>query len=354
MVYQWYAALINNTQLLKIIFMNYKKIFLFIFLQLSFVSIIIAQDIDTTGLQLQKNEKAYFLKNEETLIYKEPVSFGFIKDLPKAVVGMVSTTFRKKSIKPLLLIGAATGVLLLSDELIANNVQQFSQKIHFHSAEKNITIWAVNIGKKPTTILKAPGNINTALYQIGQGFPGLILGAGLFISGKINHNYRSISTAAQLTESFILMGVTTQILKRLTGRQSPETGNENSGQWKLMPSFKNFQTKTSKFDAFPSGHLATLMSTVTIFTENYPEKKWIKPVGYSLTGLVALAMINNNAHWASDYPLALGLGYLCAHTVAKQHISIAGRTVFNNKDNKLSFSFDYANGHVMPACIYKL
>ncbi|MEO5944737.1 MAG: phosphatase PAP2 family protein [Ferruginibacter sp.] len=312
------------------------------------------QNADTTSLELQKNEKAYFLKNGETIICKKPKPFSFITQLPKVTGPMLSTAFSKKSIKPWLLIGATTGALLLVDEPIANNVQQFSKDIHLHSEESNKILWSVNIGKKATTILKAPGNINTAFYQIGQGFPGLIFAGGLFISGKINHNYRSLSTASQLTETFLLMGITTQILKRVTGRQSPEPGNENSGKWALLPSFKNFQTHTSKFDAFPSGHLATLMSSVTVFAQNYPEKKWILPVGYSVTGLVGLAMINNDAHWASDYPLAIGLGYLCARTVAQKNIRVGRRSVFNNTNHKISYTVQYFDGHILPEFIYRM
>lgn len=312
------------------------------------------QNADTTGLELQKNEKAYFLKNGETIIYKKPKPLSFITQLPKVTGAMLSTAFSRKSIKPWLLIGATTGALLLVDEPIANNVQQFSKNIHLHSEESNKILWSVNIGKKATTILKAPGNINTALYQIGQGFPALIFAGGLFISGKINHNYRSLSTASQLTESFLLMGITTQVLKRITGRQSPLLGHENSNQWRLLPSFKNFQTHTSSLDAFPSGHLATLMSTVTVFAQNYPEKKWILPVGYSLTGLVGLAMINNDAHWVSDYPLAIALGYLCARTVAQKNIRIGGRSVFNNTKHRISYTVQYFDGHILPEFIYKM
>ena len=334
--------------------MKKKRIFLLTFLQISFAVIAFAQEGDTAVMHLQENEKAYDVGNGKMFIYEKPRPFSFITHLPHDAAAIVSSTFNKKAIKPLLLIGASTGLLLFADESIANGVQQFSQNIHFHAEEENKTIWAIKIGNKPTTILKAPKNINTALYQVGQGFPGLILGAGLFVFGKINHNYRAVSTASQLAESFILMGVSTQILKRVTGRQSPETGNTNSNQWKLLPSFKNFQAHTSKFDAFPSGHLASLMSTVTILTQNYPEMKWIKPVGYSITGLVGLAMINNGAHWASDYPLAIGLGYLCARQVAKRNIRVAGKTVFNKNSNKLSFTMNYTNGRVLPTCIYKL
>jgi hypothetical protein len=56
--------------------------------------------------------------------------------------------------------------------------------------------------------------------------------------------------------------------------------------------------------------MAALMSLTTVIAENYPEKKWIRPVGYTLTGLTALSQLNNKTHWASDFLMGLGIGYL--------------------------------------------
>ena len=96
--------------------------------------------------------------------------------------------------------------------------------------------------------------------------------------------------------------------------------DEPGGDWYPFPSFRHFQTNTSNFDAFPSGHLATLMSTVTILSLNYPEKKWIKPVGYSIMGMAAWAMMNTEVHWAGDYPLAIALGYLSGRISHDRHL----------------------------------
>lgn len=334
--------------------MKYKYALLVILFQFSLATVAFTQatlPMDTIPI---KDEQAFDIGQGKSLVYAKPKPFAFITQLPRATMGTVNATFSKKSIKPLAFIAVTTGLLILADEPIANGLQQFCRNIQVDPTEKNKIIWSIKLGSKPTTLIKAPQNINTALYQVGQGFPGLLLGAGMFAYGKINHNYRATRTASQLAETFILMGATTQVLKRITGRQSPQPGNENSNQWHFFPSFSAYQKNTPRYDAFPSGHLATLMSTVTILTENYPEKKWIKPVGYSVTGLVALSMINNGAHWASDYPLALGLGYLCARQVAKLNRQLVNKNTTAKNLNRLRVSIQYVNGHIMPACIYKL
>lgn len=295
----------------------------------------------------------YNIGNGKTLVYEKPKKFAFITNLPKDAAGIVSTTFNKKSIKPLLIIAGTTTLLLFADQSITDNVREFSGRIGVNAEEKNKDLLQFNLGSTNVSLLRLPANINTAFYQLGQGFPSLLIGLGLYTFGKIHHDYRALSTASQLAEAFILMGVSTQIVKRITGRQSPSESNTRGGNWHFLPSFSQFQKHTPNYDAFPSGHLATLMSSLVIFTENYPEKKWIKPVGYSLTGLVALAMINNKVHWASDYPLAIGMGYLCAKQVAKRNRRVEKTSASAKKKEKLDYTINYYNHTFLPGIIYK-
>jgi hypothetical protein len=44
------------------------------------------------------------------------------------------------------------------------------------------------------------------------------------------------------------------------------------------------------------------MATITVIASNYPEIKWIKPVGYTLMGAMAFEIMSSKVHWASDYP----------------------------------------------------
>lgn len=299
-----------------------------------------------------KTEMRYEIGNGKTLVYYKPKKFAFITNLPKDAAGIVSTTFSKKSINPLLLIAGSTGVLLLADQPIVDGVEDFSRNIHLSPEEKNKNVM-VKLGGKDVALLRFPGNLNTAFYQIGQGFPSLLISAGLYTYGKIKNDYRALSTSSQLAEAFILMGVGTQIVKRITGRQNPSESVTPGGKWHFFPSFSQYQNYTPNYDAFPSGHLATLMSSITIFAENYPEKKWIKPVGYSLTGLVAYSMINNKVHWASDYPLAVAMGYLCAKQVIKRNRHVENATTSRKKRGELNYTFNYLNGTFMPGIVYK-
>ena len=308
---------------------------------------------DTDTIKTKAKEKEYHVGNGKILVYQKPKLFNFLTKLPKDAAGMATATFQRKSIKPLLLIAGTTALLMLNDESISHRVSSFSKTIHLSAEESYKDILRVKAGGTSISLLKSPQNINTGLYQFGQGFPSLLIAGGLYTYGKIHNNYRAISTASQLTEVFISMGVGTQLLKRISGRQSPSETTDLEGQWHPFPSFKKFQNHTPAYDAFPSGHLATLMSTVTVLAENYPEIKWIKPVGYSMIGLVGYSMINNRVHWASDYPLAIALGYLCAKQVVKNNRRVIKNSSANHNKATLSYTVNYTNKKLMPGVIYK-
>ena len=82
-----------------------------------------------------------------------------------------------------------------------------------------------------------------------------------------------------------------------------------TGIWKILPNQIDYHRQVPYFDAYPSGHICTSLATVIVIAENYPDTKWIRPVGYTLTTLVGLGMLFNGIHWVSDYPLGLFFGY---------------------------------------------
>lgn len=296
-------------------------------------------------------EMRYNVGNGKTLVYSKPKKWAFITGLPKDAAGIASTAFSKSAIKPWAMIAGSTALLIWGDQVITDGVADFAKDIHVDPTERYNNV-SMHVGGKDIALLRFPRNINTAFYQVGQGFPSLAIGVGIFVYGKTHHDYRALSTASQLAESFILMGVGTQIVKRITGRENPSDETQPRGKWQFFPSFSEYQNHTPKYDAFPSGHLATLMSTITILHENYPEKKWITPVGYSVSALVCLSMINNKVHWASDYPLALGMGYLCAKQVAKRGRRVETSTSAKKGKGNLDYTINYTNGVLTPGIVY--
>lgn len=70
----------------------------------------------------------------------------------------------------------------------------------------------------------------------------------------------------------------------------------------------------------PSGHMATYIAALTVITTNYPNVKWLKPVGYTMAGVMAFQMMSSRVHWASDYPFAILMGYVIGKNAANRRI----------------------------------
>ena len=249
------------------------------------------------------------------LYFKKPNFLKSLSYIPGDMLYIAKSPFYKKDWMILAGITAGTYLIQLKDQGIINWVKKSSLQAGLDPTTRYYN--AVKFGD--TKIIKVPKNLNTALYQLGEGGTSMMVAGGLWIYGKIKHDYRAIQTCYDLTETFATMGITTQILKRISGRESPFKSTAPGGKWTPLPSFKAYQTHTPTYDAFPSGHLATMVATVTVLTKDYPEKKWIKPIGYSLIGLTGWAMMNTEVHWLSDYPLAIAVGYLSGKITTLRH-----------------------------------
>ncbi len=264
-------------------------------------------------------QRTYLEKNGVSFICNKPKTFGFVTNIPGDTYGYVKQSFKKENLYKAGIVAASTTLLLIFDQKITNGVQGFCLRNNISASENFSPIIKMKIGGKQTNIGKMPKNINTAIYNLGQGSSVVLMMAGFYIGGKIKKDNRALQTASQLGEAFLALGVGTQLMKYSTGRENPSDASVAGGRWRPFPSYSNFQNNKPKYDAFPSGHLATFVSAITIVSENYPTKRWIKPVGFSIAGLLSLAMINNGVHWASDFPLGFAIGYGYGKYIARKN-----------------------------------
>ncbi len=260
-------------------------------------------------------------------IYGKPKSFQFITHLPNDVWGIMKSPFDKNGWKGVLAVAASSAILIHYDQAILNATGKGCKEIHLHPETNYKTLINIKNGKEDIKIFKIPRNLNSAFYTMGEGWIGVAFGGGFWLQGKLSGNYRSLQTSSDLMEGFLSTAVLTELVKHATGRQSPFMSTQPGGKWSAFPSFSHYQHNTPEYDAFPSGHLATMMTTITILADNYPENKWIKPIGYTLMGLTSIAMMNTKVHWAGDYPLALAIGYLNGKIITRRHKKINQRNI---------------------------
>lgn len=151
-------------------------------------------------------------------------------------------------------------------------------------------------------------NASDLLVDIGDGkfqfgIAGVFAGYGLVAGDK-----RALRTAEQVSEVILAAGGVVQVLKHLTGRESPVVTTTPTGRWQFFPNQITYAYNVPHYDAFPSGHLTTALATLTVIANNYPEQTWIKPVGYLACVGLSVGLVAQSIHWWSDYPLAIALG----------------------------------------------
>jgi membrane-associated phospholipid phosphatase len=152
--------------------------------------------------------------------------------------------------------------------------------------------------------------LSSFVVLVGDGKFQLALAGGFALYGVAGSDKRSLRTAGQIAESVIATGIVVQILKRVTGRESPAAASSSSGVWRFLPNLSRYNKNQPRYYSFPSGHMATTTAMLTVLNENYPEaKSWLRPASYGLIALLGAGLVAEKMHWYSDLPLAMGLGY---------------------------------------------
>ncbi|PWA06853.1 phosphatase PAP2 family protein [Flavobacterium psychrotolerans] len=276
--------------------------------------------------------QSYSISRSEIYLYKKPRLFEMVTQLPKDFVGSIKDFGKTNNLIALGGATVATVALLPADQYLLEKSRSVGEKIGLKEVARYKNFGPLN---------NIPPNETSAIYLIGNGSTSILLSMGFATYGLIKNDYRSLNTATGLIESLAISGVYSQTIKRISGRQSPEPALRDrnpGGDWNPTPSFSAFTKHTPNYDAFPSGHLMTATSALYVILGNYPDVKWIKPVGYTLIGALGFEMVQANVHWVSDYPIALVMGYIIGKNIANNKIE--KRTIGNEKTKKYSINYN--------------
>jgi len=225
-----------------------------------------------------------------------PAWHDMVTNLPDDWGRSGETVIRVRSLQTMAGLALVTGGLVLVDNELYRNSRDVFERSSFVRSASDLFVRA------------------------GDGRTHLAI-AGVFGAvGWIADDPRSIRTASETIEGLIASGIVVQVLKHVTGRESPAAATGESGKWRMFPNLRSYQSHPSRYYAFPSGHMTTAMSTLTVIAENYPEATWIRPVGYSIVGLVGVSLVNVGYHWYSDLPLGVALGYMFGMVVAHRDL----------------------------------
>jgi len=244
--------------------------------------------------------------------YDKPKPFRWAFHIPRDLGQFPGYTFRKENTGVLAGLVVSSVVPWVAEQAIVNGAQDFGRTLNLTAKSTQRTLVHVPFSVGSVNLpfeFNVPDNLNSTFYFLGDGWTHLAVASSFWVYGGIKKDNRALQTSSQLGEAIFSTGLVVQALKRLTGRQSPYVATKDRGEWHLFPSYNTYQNFVPNYDAFPTGHLATAMATVTVIADNYPEYRFIRPLGYSLMGLLGYSMLNNGVHWASDYPIGIALGY---------------------------------------------
>ena len=153
-------------------------------------------------------------------------------------------------------------------------------------------------------------NLSDSFVMMGDGAPHLGLAGAFAVFGFATSDRRSLRTGSAMVRAILGTGLMVQTLKRVFGRQRPSHATHPKGAWRPFPDQRQYHRNIPAFDAYPSGHIATTTTTLTVLMESYPEATWLRPVSYAIIGAVGFGLANAGMHWYSDFPLGIVLGHL--------------------------------------------
>lgn len=187
--------------------------------------------------------------------------------------------------KDFLMTGIITGVTALSFTL-DKPIRKDVKTIHNSSMDK-----VTNVGEK-----------------LGAGQYGLALSGILYLGGQIVQDREIRKTGVMLAEAIFLNGITTEVLKVVTGRSRPYT---NEGNYDI--DFLRFKDDDN---SLPSGHVSTAFAIATVLSQRI-DNTFASIALYSFAGLTTLQRIYADRHWFSDTVLGAALGTVIGLKVIK-------------------------------------
>lgn len=151
-------------------------------------------------------------------------------------------------------------------------------------------------------------NIALPAVVAGSTLP-VTVGAFLYIYGKYTSDNRMVGASFAVLQAGLITVSYISILKGITGRAHPDP-NSPLDREEVSESFNFGLVRGGIYRGWPSGHVGGTMAVASTLAGYYPEKTWLKYVGY---GWVAYTMASVSAfhkgtmHWLSD---AIAAGFM--------------------------------------------
>jgi membrane-associated phospholipid phosphatase len=162
-------------------------------------------------------------------------------------------------------------------------------------------------------------DVSPAITNLGDGRASMVIFGGLLAYSYVENDRTAFQAGRVGLESFLLSGIVAQILKHTFGRQRPMTSTESGGRWNgayfLLNEGSGKRGGYAQYDAFPSGHTATIFAAATTLAEVFKDTPWVPYASYTVASSVAISRIMESDHWLSDCFVGGLIGYFSTQVV---------------------------------------
>jgi membrane-associated phospholipid phosphatase len=152
--------------------------------------------------------------------------------------------------------------------------------------------------------LKGSSNVFSNL-----GFPGsAIITAGAYFVGLGKHSRPIAALGMHTGEAIVLGGVLAEGLQMTIGRSRPQRDINDAHDFRFGKGFSS-----DDYTSLPSAHVTVAFAAATAASREVGRSwpgaaRYVAPISYTAAGLVGVARMYKNKHWASDVVGAAGLG----------------------------------------------
>jgi membrane-associated phospholipid phosphatase len=161
--------------------------------------------------------------------------------------------------------------------------------------------------------------VSPIITNLGDGRASMAIFGGFLAYSYVESDRTALQAGKIGLESFIVSGIAAQILKHTFGRERPSVSSTTGGRWNgaffLLNQGSGKRGGYAHFDAFPSGHTATVFAAATTLAEVYHNTPWVSYASYSVASTVAISRIMEQTHWLSDCFVGGLIGYFSTKLV---------------------------------------
>lgn len=224
----------------------------------------------------------------------------------------------------------------LTDDFWKNTKESFTENVAWHASAVGLTPALIYSGVDARVHTAFSGTDTTwFLPGVTAGYLLPFIAIPMYAQGNAQDDDRLMGAAVVVAQTSIITLSTVSLLKSFTGRPPPDTSSDVSVQ-EQSEEFNFGFLNRGIYDGWPSGHMATITSISSSMIHYYPEKAWIKYVGYGSMGYTLLlisAEHKGQFHWFSDGVAGGLMGWAIGKTIGNNmRAKINGTKVEEEKE----------------------